>query len=255
LSFRLITLNLNGIRSAASKGFVEWAAQAGADCMGVQEVKAQHADVAGRFETVAGMPGHFHFAQKKGYSGVATFMRNSPLAYGTGLPDARFQGEGRLNRTEFAAFHLLNVYFPNGQKDETRLRYKLDYYDAFLDYAQELRRSKPVVVCGDFNTAHQAIDLARPKENANTSGFLPVERAWMDRFVSHGYVDCFRLFDPGPQRYTWWSFRAGARRKNVGWRIDYFFVSEELRDAVRDCWIEAEVMGSDHCPVGLDIEA
>ncbi len=254
---RIYSWNVNGYRAIFGKeSFLPWLEACQADVVCLQEIKTLPEQLAPDERAPAGFEVLWNGSTvKKGYSGVATFMRNSPLAYGTGLPDARFQGEGRLNRTEFAAFHLLNVYFPNGQKDETRLRYKLDYYDAFLDYAQELRRSKPVVVCGDFNTAHQAIDLARPKENANTSGFLPVERAWMDRFVSHGYVDCFRLFDPGPQRYTWWSFRAGARRKNVGWRIDYFFVSEELRDAVRDCWIEAEVMGSDHCPVGLDIEA
>ena len=134
------------------------------------------------------------------------------------------------------------------------LNYKLGFYDSFLGYAEELRKAKPIVVCGDFNTAHKEIDLARPKANENVSGFLPVERAWMDRFAAHGYLDTFRLFNGEGGNYSWWSYLRKGRERNVGWRIDYFFVSEELRPAVKNAWIESEVMGSDHCPVGLELE-
>lgn len=155
---------------------------------------------------------------------------------------------------EYPAFHFFNVYFPNGTKDDGRLAYKMGYYDAFLAHAEELRRTKPIVVCGDFNTAHRPIDLARPKANEENSGFLPIERAWVDRFIAAGYVDTFRhIHGDEPHQYSWWSYKQRARVNNVGWRIDYFFVSEELAPAIRDAWIENNVYGSDHCPVGLEL--
>lgn len=195
---------------------------------------------------------------KKGYSGVAVFSRQKaalePLAVHRELPDPRYQGEGRLLHIEYPAFHFFNVYFPNGTKDDGRLAYKMGYYDAFLAHAEELRRTKPIVVCGDFNTAHRPIDLARPKANEENSGFLPIERAWVDRFIAAGYVDTFRhIHGDEPHQYSWWSYKQRARVNNVGWRIDYFFVSEELAPAIRDAWIENNVYGSDHCPVGLEL--
>jgi exodeoxyribonuclease-3 len=191
---------------------------------------------------------------KIGYSGVVTYAKAAPVAVSEELPDPAWQGEGRLVRVETPKFHLLNIYFPNGQKDETRLNYKMGYYDALLDYAQELRRDKPVIICGDFNTAHKPIDLARPRENEGTSGFLPIERAWLDTFLAAGYVDTFRLMTGDvPGAYRWWSFRARARANNTGWRIDYFFVSGELAGAVTNAWIEPAVSGSDHCPIGLEL--
>jgi exodeoxyribonuclease-3 len=155
---------------------------------------------------------------------------------------------------EYPDFYLLNIYFPNGQMSEERLRFKLGFYDSFLEYAEKLRAEKPIIVCGDFNTAHKEIDLKNPKANSKRSGFLPIEREWIDKFIAHGYVDTFRMFTPDPGHYSWWSYRFNARSRNAGWRIDYFFVSEELRSRVLKAWIEPQVMGSDHCPVGLEIK-
>lgn len=247
--------NVNGIRAAGKKGFWDWFARVDADVVGLQEIKATPEQVSEKERTPDGYTSVWNPATvKKGYSGTACFSKEAPISQSTGLPDEAFQGEGRLVLLEYEKFYFFNIYFPNGQKDEERLQYKLDYYDAFLAYAEELRKSKPIVVCGDFNTAHKEIDLARPKANEGTSGFLPIERAWLDKFVGHGYVDCLRLFHEEGDLYSWWSFRANARARNVGWRIDYFFVSEELKGAVKDCWIEGDVLGSDHCPVGMVID-
>jgi exodeoxyribonuclease-3 len=155
---------------------------------------------------------------------------------------------------EFPGFYLFNVYFPNGKMSDERLQYKMDFYDAFLEQAQELRREKPIVVCGDVNTAHTEIDLKNPKANENVSGFLPIEREWIDKFLGAGYIDTFRMFVTEGGHYTWWTYRFGARKRNAGWRIDYFFVSEELREKVKNSWIESQVMGSDHCPIGLELD-
>ena len=190
---------------------------------------------------------------KKGYSGVAVFYKIEPQGFLFEFPEQKFSGEGRVIQLEYKNFYLFNVYFPNGQMNDDRLRFKMDFYDYFLSYVEELRKNKPIIVGGDFNTAHTEIDLANPKENSKRSGFLPEERAWIDKFISHGYVDTFRIFDKNPGRYTWWSYRFNARGKNIGWRIDYFFVSKELLPRVKKAWIEHKVMGSDHCPIGLEI--
>jgi exodeoxyribonuclease-3 len=166
----------------------------------------------------------------------------------------RFDVEGRYIRLEFPKFDLLNIYFPNGTSGEERLQYKLDFYDAFLEHCEALRaEGKELVICGDVNTAHKAIDLKNPKPNEKNSGFLPIEREWMDKFVDHGYIDTFREFNQKPDQYSWWTYRANARERNIGWRIDYFFVTEGLIKRVKNAFITPEVMGSDHCPVGLDI--
>ncbi|MDR2051255.1 MAG: exodeoxyribonuclease III [Deltaproteobacteria bacterium] len=252
---RLYSWNVNGFRSLSAKPDWQWFSRAEADLVGLQETKAEESQVDPSLRRPAGYNAYWLSAVRKGYSGVAVFSRSAPLAVGRELPAAAWQGEGRLLHLEFQPFHYLNVYFPNGQSGEERLNYKLGYYDAFLDFAQSLRREKPLVVCGDFNTAHRPIDLARPEENRNTSGFLPVERAWMDKFVAAGYVDAFRLIQ-GEKKdaYSWWSYRMKARERNIGWRIDYFFVSDELAPRVKDAWIEADVGGSDHCPVGLELD-
>ncbi len=246
--------NVNGLRAVVGKGFWEWLAASGSDVAGIQETKLQEAHE----DSFSRAPGYgvtlCSSRVKKGYSGVGAFTRAKPLAVNLELPEARFQGEGRLIHLEYPAFHFFTVYFPNGQRGPDRLEYKLDFYEAFLAHAQELRKHKPIVACGDFNTAHTEIDLKNAKSNQNTSGFLPQERAWLDRFIAHGYVDTFRMFEPGPGHYTWWDYRFQARSRNVGWRIDYFFVSEELRSAVKRAWIEEQVIGSDHCPVGLELQ-
>ena len=167
----------------------------------------------------------------------------------------KFDTEGRLHRLDFDDFILLNVYWPNGGMSDERLQYKLDFYDAFLKYTNNLRdQGNNMVICGDLNTAHKPIDIARPKENEKVSGFMPIEREWIDKFLANGYVDTFRMFNDQPAQYTWWSYRTKARNRNVGWRLDYFFVNEEFKDNVVDSYILSDVMGSDHCPIGLDIE-
>jgi len=167
----------------------------------------------------------------------------------------KFDIEGRLLQTDFDDFILINVYWPNGGMSDERLQYKLDFYDAFLDYTNNLRdEGKNLVICGDLNTAHKEIDIARPKENEKVSGFMPIEREWIDKFLANGYVDTFRMFNDKPEQYTWWSYRTKARDRNVGWRLDYFFVNEEFKDNVKDSYILSDVMGSDHCPIGLKIE-
>jgi exodeoxyribonuclease-3 len=254
---RLYSWNVNGIRAAARKGhLLPFLESGGADCVCVQETKAEPSQLDPEVLNPEGFLSYWSSSKaRRGYSGVGLYTRTDPLRIDCELPDERWASEGRLLMAEYPAFHLFNVYFPNGQKDEGRLGYKLGYYDAFLRHAQKLRKKKPVVVCGDFNTAHTANDLARPKENEGVSGFLPVERAWMDKFVAAGYVDTFRhVRGDVSGAYTWWSFRSGARGNNTGWRIDYFFVSSELAPRVRDAWIEPEVQGSDHCPAGLELD-
>ena len=250
----LLSWNVNGLRAVAGKGFAGWLAACNADVVGIQETKLQtHHE-----EDVPEADGYrASFASstvKKGYSGVGVYYRPEPIAVRSELPDPRFGGEGRFLHLEYPAFHFLNVYFPNGSQGPERLKYKLAYYDAFLAHAQELRRQKPIVACGDFNTAHTELDLKNAKSNAGNSGFLPEERAWLDRFVASGYIDTFRLFEPAGGHYTWWDYRFQARVRNVGWRIDYFFVSEELRPAVQRAFFQEDVMGSDHCPVGLELD-
>ena len=253
---KLISWNVNGFRAICAKP--EWAAfmARGNDVVGLQETKAHKDQIAEEHHQPGGMTAAWLSSTvRKGYSGTAVFSRVEPLDITCEIPDPAWQGEGRLIHMEFPEFHYCNVYFPNGQMGEDRLAYKLGYYDAFLDYAQALRKSKPIVVCGDFNTAHKPIDLARPKANEETSGFLPIERAWIDKFIEHGYVDTFRLVNGDvPDVYSWWSYRFKARERNVGWRIDYFFVSEELKGNVKNAWIDTDVTGSDHCPVGLELD-
>ncbi|HDQ40301.1 MAG TPA: exodeoxyribonuclease III [Desulfonatronum sp.] len=246
--------NVNGFRAILEKGFRNWFQAANADLVGLQETKVHPEQIPEQDRTPPGYEAHWNASQeKKGYSGVACFTRIPPLDVVFELPDSRFQGEGRVIQLEFERFYFFNVYFPNGQMSRERLDYKMGFYDAFLDHAQALRQNKPIVVCGDFNTAHREIDLKNPRANAQTSGFLPIERAWLDAFIAAGYVDTFRLFNNQPGQYTWWTYRFGARGRNAGWRIDYFFVSEELRPTVNRSWIEPAVQGSDHCPIGLEL--
>ena len=253
---KLLSWNVNGFRAMAAKP--EWAAfmARGGDIIGLQEVKCEISQIPEAHYIPEEMEYTWLSSSgKKGYSGVAVLTRIPALAVSIELPDPAWQGEGRLIHMEFPHFHYCNVYFPNGQMGEDRLAYKLGYYDAFFTFAQRLRERKPVVVCGDFNTAHLPIDLARPKANEEISGFLPIERAWLDKFTSHGYIDTFRLINGDiPDMYSWWSYKFKARERNAGWRIDYFFVSEELGPAVKNAWIDTDIHGSDHCPIGLELE-
>ena len=253
---RLYSWNINGYRAICGKDdWAAWLAASDADVIGLQEIKARKEQVPEEHQEQDGYSSYWLPAERKGYSGVAVFSRPQPLSVSYDLPYPEWQGEGRLIHLEYPGFHYMNVYFPNGGNGEERLNYKLGYYDAFLKYSEELRKSKPIVVCGDFNTAHKEIDLARPKENGEISGFMPIERAWLDKFTAAGYIDTFRLVNGDkPDEYSWWSYRMRARARNVGWRIDYFFISEELRPKVKNAWIEQGVMGSDHCPIGLELD-
>ncbi|KZX16064.1 exodeoxyribonuclease [Methanobrevibacter cuticularis] len=198
---------------------------------------------------------YFNSGERKGYSGVATFSKAKPKNQINGFNILKFDTEGRVQRSDFDDFILLNIYFPNGGMSDERLQYKLQFYDAFLTYTNNLRdEGNNLVICGDLNTAHKPIDIARPKENEKVSGFLPIEREWIDKFLSNGYVDTFRMFNDKSEQYTWWSYRTRARDRNVGWRLDYFFVNEEFKDNVIDSYMLSDVMGSDHCPIGLKID-
>jgi exodeoxyribonuclease-3 len=251
---RLLSWNVNGIRAIRKKGFLEWLQDDSPDVLCVQETKVQPDQIEDALKEPAGYHTWWAFPEKKGYGGVALYSKAEPksVSYDFG---GGFDVEGRVIIAEYPDFTLFNIYFPNGKQGDERLAYKMKFYDIFLDYADSLKRTgKKIIVCGDVNTAHKEIDLARPGPNSKVSGFLPQERAWIDKFVSHGYVDTFRHFDDRPEQYSWWDMKTGARARNIGWRIDYFFVSENLLPSLKSAFILSEVMGSDHCPVGITLE-
>ncbi len=252
---RLISWNVNGIRAVMRKGFLDWLDQADPDVLCVQELKAQPDQVGLELQNPLGRyQAHFDWGERKGYSGVAMFTKKPPLHVTTGLGVERFDSEGRCVQAEFDNFTLLGIYFPNGQSAPERLQFKLEYYDAFLERIEGLRaKGQRVVACGDYNTAHYAIDLARPKANEKTSGFLPIERAWLDKLEAHGYADTLRLVNKHPGLYSYWDMKSFARERNVGWRIDYFYVSPDLVPSVLDAGIMPDVLGSDHCPITLTL--
>ena len=253
---RIFSWNVNGLRAVVKKGFFDWLESEGPDVVCLQEIKARTEDLDEKILNPKGYHAFWNPAERKGYSGVAIFTKKKPVAVHLGLGIERFDCEGRVLRIKFKDFDLFSVYFPNGTSGEERLQYKMEFYDAFLDHCEELRgQGRELVITGDVNTAHKPIDLKNPKANQKNSGFLPKERAWVDKFIEHGYVDSFRAFNENPDQYTWWSYRFNVRAKNVGWRIDYFFVTEGLMKKVKDSFITPEVMGSDHCPIGLDIKA
>ena len=253
-TLRALSWNVNGLRAAYRKGFLDWLAEESPDILCVQETKAAVDQLPDELINVPGYEAHFASAEKKGYSGVALYTKSRPEKVSHGFGIDKFDSEGRTLIADYGDFVLFSIYFPNGKASRERLEYKMDFYDAFLEYADKLKSSgKHIVVCGDVNTAHKAIDIARPKENSSISGFLPEERAWIDKLVSHGYVDTFRAFNDKPEQYTWWDLVTRARDRNVGWRIDYFFVDEGFAQRISNAYILSEVMGSDHCPVGIDI--
>lgn len=251
---RLVSWNVNGLRSVVQKGFWEWLAACDADVVALQESKIQTGHEADFPGTESYRSVWCSSTKKKGYSGVGCFYRREPQSIVAELPDSAYGGEGRVLQLEFNDFYFFNIYFPNGGQGPERLAYKMGFYDAFLTQAQTLRQTKPIVVCGDFNTAHTPLDIKNAKANEKNSGFLPEERAWLDTFVAAGYVDTFRLFTQEGGHYTWWDYRFKARDRNVGWRIDYFFVSSELTDKVKAAGIDNTVFGSDHCPIWLDLD-
>lgn len=225
------------------------------DLFCIQEAKIDELSIPEELKTPPGYSSYFTCAAKKGYSGVAVYSKHEPKLVVHEMGVKKFDTEGRYVRADFDNFTLLNIYFPNGKASPERLAYKMAYYEAFLKHADKLRKEgRKLVICGDVNTAHKPIDLARPKDNETISGFLPEERAWMDKFVERGYIDTFRHFHQEPNRYSWWSLRTAARNRNVGWRIDYFFVSEDLKGNLLSADIHSDVMGSDHCPISLELK-
>ena len=261
MAFRLVTLNLNGIRSAANKGWVEWAAQSGADCMGVQEVKAQAADLAGRFESVAGMAGHFHFADKKGYSGVGLYCRKKPSAVIVGLGNPEFDAEGRYVEARFDTarrkLSLISCYFPSGSSGEERQAAKFRFLDVVYPYLLQLKAEREFILVGDINIAHQQKDLKNWRSNQKNSGFLPEERAWMTTLLTDGgLVDVYRQLQPDTTDacYTWWSNRGQAYANNVGWRLDYHLATPALAARAKAEHIYLERRFSDHAPLVIDYD-
>lgn len=252
---RMVSWNVNGLRAVHRKGFLKWFLEDDPDILCLQETKVSYDQLPKTLKRVDGYHPYFCEAEKKGYSGVAIYSKIKPLKVEYGFGIKKFDDEGRILIAHFEKFTLLNIYFPNGKMSEERLNYKLEFYDALLEHTNNLKsEGKNVVICGDLNTAHKEIDIARPKANEKISGFLPVERAWIDKFLKNGYVDTFRMFNKQPEQYTWWSYRSRARERNVGWRLDYFFINEEFRESVKSAGILSDVMGSDHCPVDLELK-
>jgi exodeoxyribonuclease-3 len=252
---RLISWNVNGVRSVRSKGFLTNLMEGKPDIVCLQETKIQPDQLDDYLKGPPGYRAFWAFPERKGYGGVATFSREEPRDVHYDLGENSLDMEGRVITAEYPEFVLFNIYFPNGKANQERLDYKMAFYDVFLEHADALRREgRKIIVCGDVNTAHNEIDIARPKENSNRSGFLRIERDWMDKFESHGYVDTFRRLHGDEVQYTWWDLKTGARARNVGWRIDYSYVSEDLLPSVAGSFMMSDVMGSDHCPIALDLE-
>lgn len=252
---RIISYNVNGIRAAIRKGFLDWLETEPADVICVQETKAMKENVDHQLFTDLGFNQYWYSAEKKGYSGVAVFSKIKPeeVYYGNGYMQS--DAEGRVLRLDYGATTLINAYFPSGTSGDIRQTYKYQWLEEFVEYLEELRKERPrLIVCGDYNIAHKEIDIHDPVRNKKTSGFLPEERQWMDRFLEkHDFVDAFRQINKEPHQYSWWSVRANARANNKGWRIDYINTTENLRESITDARIMPDVKHSDHCPVYVDI--
>ncbi len=253
---KIITYNVNGIRAALKKGWLDWFKAESPDVICIQEIKASPDQVPELLLLEEmGYEHYWYPAQKKGYSGTAIFTRITPnhIEYGCGHEDYDF--EGRVIRADFDKASVMSVYFPSGTTGDVRQDFKYKFLDDFQLYSNDLLKEKPkLVVCGDFNICHRAIDIHNPKSNANSSGFLPAEREWMENFINSGYTDSFRHLNPEPHNYTWWSYRAGARGRNLGWRIDYNMVSNDLKDSIKSSRILSQAVHSDHCPVELVLD-
>ncbi|MGA1940902.1 exodeoxyribonuclease III [Arcobacter sp. YIC-310] len=258
-TYKFISWNVNGIRAVDKKEALKWVDEANIDLLGIQETKSMKSQIP---DSIFDKEYKTLFASEsaiKGRSGTALFT-DIDTTFECNCPSVDVLDEGRINEVHFTLgekdIAFFNVYFPNGQSKDERLTYKMEFYDRFLEHCENLRKEgKSIIVCGDVNTAHTEIDIARPKANEKTSGFLPMERDWITKFLEHGYIDTFRLVNGDiKDKYSWWSYRANARANNVGWRIDYFYISEDLKDFVKDAYILDEIRGSDHCPIGLEIE-
>ncbi|AXH14607.1 exodeoxyribonuclease III [Malaciobacter mytili] len=257
--YRFISWNVNGIRAVEKKEALKWVDNEKVDILGLQEIKAEENQIPKTIFEKEFSFKHINPCSIKGRSGTALYSDIEPFFADKTL-NVDILKEGRINEAHFnfnnKKIAFFNVYFPNGQSKDERLTYKMQFYDRFLEHCENLKKDGfSIIVCGDVNTAHKEIDLARPKANEETSGFLPMEREWITKFLNHGYIDTFRYINGDePHNYSWWSYRANARTNNVGWRIDYFYVSEDLKDNINDAYILNEYMGSDHCPIVLEIK-
>jgi exodeoxyribonuclease III len=252
---KIITWNVNGIRAALGKNALDWAFARQPDALCLQEVKAREEQLNEEQRAMLKLPHVWNAAQRPGYSGVVTFFKQQPDEIVMGVGNEQFDVEGRVTQTSWDGTRLFNIYFPNGQRGQERVDYKLAFYAHLLDLCEVLhKKGESIIITGDFNTAHKPIDLKNPKENEKTSGFLPEEREWVQKFLDYGFVDAYRHLYPDKVEYTWWTYRLNARKRGIGWRLDYFLVSENLLPRVKDVIIYNEVMGSDHCPVELVLE-
>ena len=252
----LYSWNVNGVRAAQNKGFLNWLHKTRPDILAIQETKAHPDQLDPELRDPEGYHVTWAAAERKGYSGVALFTREEPQSIQIGLGIEEFDIEGRTILADYGDFVLVSAYFPNGARDHSRVPFKMEYKEAFLETCNRLRdEGRSVIFCGDVNTAHREVDLARPKQNENATGFLPVERAWIDKVVEAGYLDTFRHLHPDQvDAYSWWAYWGKARERNVGWRIDYFFVTPDLAPRIAAADIHADVFGSDHCPVSLTLK-
>jgi exodeoxyribonuclease-3 len=251
---KILSWNVNGIRAIHKKGFVDWFLNEKPDILCLQEIKAHIEQVPEDISKVAGYCTYFAAAERKGYSGVGVLTRHEPLNIKKGFGRAEFDNEGRTLIIDYGEFMLFSMYFPNGGMSEARLKYKIDFYDAFLGFINSLKeQGKKLIICGDINTAHTDIDIARPKENEKVSGFLPEERAWIDKLIGCGFIDTYRVFHHEGGNYTWWDYKSRARQRNIGWRLDYFFITPNLRKNLKSAFIMPDIQGSDHCPIGIEI--
>ena len=254
-NLKLISWNVNGIRAVAKKGFHDWFKNENPDILCIQETKAWEEQLDDSLTKIDGYNSIFCQGERKGYSGTALYTKEKPISVERGFGIEEFDNEGRIIVAEYKEFTLYNIYYPNGKKDAIRLKYKLDFYEAFQKHAVKLlKKGRKIIICGDVNTAHKEIDLARPKANEKVSGFLPEEREWIDRFLAEGFIDTLRMFNDKPEVYTWWDMVTRARDRNVGWRIDYFYISENLKKNITNAFVLSDVMGSDHCPIGIELK-
>ena len=252
---KIITWNVNGIRAALGKNALTWAFDQSPDALCLQEVKARPEQLKSDHQAYLKMPFVWNPAERAGYSGVTTFYKDPPDEIVHGLGDPKFDVEGRIIQTRWKDIRLFNIYFPSGTRGLERVGYKLEFYEALLGLLTSLhQKGESLILTGDFNTAHQPIDLKNAKENKNTSGFLPEEREWVENYLKNGFADAFRRLYPEKVQYTWWTTRLNARQRGIGWRLDYFLVSESLMPRVKDVIIHDQVMGSDHCPVELVLD-
>lgn len=248
----ITTWNVNGYRAVLRKNGLDWVSEMNPDVLCLQEIKVNLEQISEEEASIEGYKSVWNPADRKGYSGTATLFKTAPLSVEKGFGIEEFDTEGRVIRVEYPDFFLYNIYFPNGSQGNVRVPYKLAFYEALLNICDELHANgKQIIITGDFNTAHNEIDLANPKENEKNTGFLPEEREWIDRYLAHGFKDAYRELYPDVEKYTWWTYRFNSRERDIGWRLDYFLVSDPLMTRVQDVRIHGEIMGSDHCPVSL----